>query len=72
MILLASQVVASAAFRKESRGGHFRADVPDRDPALDGEHQLVAKETGQFRHRYGSIQDAILHAHEAGRIPVAQ
>ena len=72
MILLASQVVASAAFREESRGGHFRADFPEREAGLDGEHQLVEGDDGQFRRWYGSIQDAILHPDGTGRIPVPQ
>ncbi len=34
-------MAASALVRRESRGGHFRADFPLPDPALDGMHTVV-------------------------------
>jgi L-aspartate oxidase len=41
MTLLALAMTISARDRRESRGGHYRADYPATDPALDGMHQLV-------------------------------
>lgn len=38
---VALQVATSALAREESRGGHIRGDFPDRDPALDGQHQML-------------------------------
>ncbi len=41
-MLLAAQLIAAAALaREESRGGHYRTDFPDRNPALDGQHTLL-------------------------------
>ncbi|HET9979758.1 MAG TPA: FAD-binding protein, partial [Ktedonobacterales bacterium] len=41
-MLLAAQLITTAALaRRESRGGHFRSDYPDRDPSLDGVHSLL-------------------------------
>lgn len=40
-ILLVRLLAASALARRESRGGHFRADFPDPDPALDGMHMVI-------------------------------
>ena len=37
---------AEALERKESRGGHFREDFPDKDPALGGINILVRKGKG--------------------------
>jgi L-aspartate oxidase len=34
-------VAASALAREESRGGHFRSDFPEPDPALDGRHAVI-------------------------------
>ena len=39
--LLASLVARAALAREESRGGHFRADFPDEDAALDGLHTVL-------------------------------
>ena len=33
LLIVARAVVASALARRESRGGHFRTDFPDTDPA---------------------------------------
>jgi L-aspartate oxidase len=38
---LARLVATAALARRESRGGHFRADHPHRDPSLDGLHTVL-------------------------------
>ena len=46
-LLTVSEAVTRAALeRKESRGGHFREDFPDKDPALGGVNILVRKGKG--------------------------
>lgn len=42
LLIVARAVVASALARTESRGGHFRADFPDTDPA-QAHHSAVVK-----------------------------
>jgi L-aspartate oxidase len=39
--LLTSLVARSALAREESRGGHFREDFPETNPALDGLHTVM-------------------------------
>jgi L-aspartate oxidase len=39
--LVASLVARSALAREESRGGHFREDFPEENPALDGLHTVL-------------------------------
>jgi len=39
--LLASLVARSALAREESRGGHFRTDFPEEDPAFEGLHTVI-------------------------------
>src|SRR5215216_4426918 len=51
----ARAVIAAADHRQESRGAHYRADFPDRDPSLDGQHSLRAVD-GSFR--YGTLDEA--------------
>jgi len=46
---LARAIATSALDRRESRGGHLRADAPDADPALDGVH-VVVEPAGGARH----------------------
>ena len=45
MLLAAQLITAAALARRESRGGHFRSDYPDRDPSLDGVHSLLRAPT---------------------------
>jgi L-aspartate oxidase len=45
---LAAAIAACALERKESRGGHLRADFPALDPGLDGVHLLFGAD-GQVR-----------------------
>lgn len=40
-LLLARLLADSALARRESRGGHFRADFPLEDPALAGHHTVI-------------------------------
>lgn len=53
LIDAASAVVASAFFREESRGAHYRSDFPETKVALDGAHTLF--EIGGLL-RYGAIE----------------
>ncbi len=46
---LARAIATSALDRRESRGGHLRADAPQTDPALDGVH-VVVESAGGARH----------------------
>ena len=48
-------VIAAADHRQESRGAHYRADFPEPEPALDGQHSLSAAD-GSFR--YGTLDEA--------------
>jgi aspartate oxidase len=45
---LAAAIAACALARRESRGGHLRADFPTLDPELDGVH-LIFGADGQVR-----------------------
>jgi L-aspartate oxidase len=38
---LVRDIAACALLRTETRGGHCRADFPERDPALDGRHAVI-------------------------------
>jgi aspartate oxidase len=46
---LAGAIAACALERRESRGGHLRADFPHLDPSLDGVH-IVRAADGGTRH----------------------
>ena len=46
---LAKAVAVAALGRRESRGGHLRADCPETDPDLDGTHVVLAAD-GTTRH----------------------
>ncbi len=52
----ARSVVDNAAFREESRGAHYRADFPEANPDLAGEHTLRA-EDGSLR--FGKLEEAL-------------
>jgi L-aspartate oxidase len=52
----ARATVAAATHRQESRGAHFRADFPQVDPALDGQHSLLTR-GGSIR--FGSLSDVV-------------
>ena len=56
---LAVEVTASARNRHESRGGHYREDFPDRDDALDGQHQLVHPGGTTATRTFGTIAEAV-------------
>ena len=41
LAMAASQLIAAAAHRHESRGAHYRSDFPQTDPDLNGRHSLL-------------------------------
>ena len=48
---LVRMIAACALLREETRGGHCRADFPDRDPALDLHHAVVGvRQQPRFEH----------------------
>jgi L-aspartate oxidase len=59
LLLIAQLVVAAALARTESRGGHYRLDYPDRDPARDGRHTLLIP--GAVKVRVGGMETAVAH-----------
>jgi L-aspartate oxidase len=52
---LTGEVIASATSREESRGGHFRADFPERAPEMDGQHQIVRFQDGTPTRSFGAL-----------------
>jgi L-aspartate oxidase len=55
LIDAARTVIAAAAHRDESRGAHYRADFPETNPALAGQHTL--READGTLH-FGALADA--------------
>lgn len=51
----ALRIAQSALSRKESRGGHIRADFPETNPALDGVHQMLRYDEGEVHRWCGSL-----------------
>jgi L-aspartate oxidase len=60
LLLVAQLVVSAALARTESRGGHYRLDYPDRDPARDGRHTLLISRA--VEERVGAMETAVAHA----------
>ncbi len=54
LIDAARSVIDAAAHREESRGAHYRADFPNPDLSLDGQHSLRGAD-GSFH--YGSLDE---------------
>jgi succinate dehydrogenase / fumarate reductase, flavoprotein subunit len=52
---IAEAIVAGALARKESRGGHYREDYPERDDANFLAHTLVYKDAGKLRINYKPV-----------------
>jgi succinate dehydrogenase / fumarate reductase, flavoprotein subunit len=48
LLLVSEAITRSAIERKESRGGHFRSDFPDKDPAF-GTFNIVVRSSSDGR-----------------------
>ena len=46
LLLVSEAITRSAIERKESRGGHFRQDYPDKDPSF-GTFNIVVRDVGR-------------------------
>jgi L-aspartate oxidase len=51
MTATATLIAAAALMRRESRGGHFRTDFPEADPAQASRSRLTLDEALQIRAR---------------------
>lgn len=65
-VMLATEIIESATFRRESRGAHFRSDFPHIEVALGGLHQLVMIENGKSQRRYDSLAAVIRSSPRSG------
>jgi len=52
LLTVAEAIARSAIARRESRGGHFRDDYPDKDPAA-GKYNLVVRQGADGRMEVG-------------------
>lgn len=55
MLIIAKAVVLGALNRRESRGGHCRADFPDRDDANFLKHTIITKEGTDYTISYRPV-----------------
>ncbi len=55
LLLLAHEVTRSAIAREESRGGHFRDDFPQRNPALNHHHLVLDATDVDIQRRFGAL-----------------
>jgi L-aspartate oxidase len=60
LLVLGREIVASALAREESRGGHYRDDMPWTNPALDHHHQVVRFNDGAIERRFGTLWQGAL------------
>ena len=57
MLLAARSIAQAALLREESRGGHFRSDFPDTDPAMEGVH--LVHHAGRGGWRMATLRDVL-------------
>jgi L-aspartate oxidase len=59
LVLASSAIVAAATRREESRGAHFRADFPETNPFLDGQHLGRHEKGREPGWSFGALADAL-------------
>ena len=59
MLLAARSIAQAALLREESRGGHFRSDFPETDPAMEGIHLVHDGRGGSGSWRMTTLRDAL-------------